>query len=119
MIGTSEVPVFRGCMNHLKVERATLRAMIRLYCRQIHHTKELCDDCSELWEYAEERLEKCPYGVDKPTCQNCPIHCYKSDKREKIREVMRYSGPRMIYRHPLMGLFHFIDGFRGESSISK
>jgi hypothetical protein len=72
VLGTSEVPVFRGCMINLEGERATLRAMIRLYCRQLHHTKKLCEDCSELWEYAEERLEKCPYGVENPPARTAP-----------------------------------------------
>jgi len=34
--------------------------------------------------------------------------------REKIRAVMRYAGSRMFYRHPILTLFHFIDGFRKE-----
>jgi hypothetical protein len=40
------------------------------------------------------------------------MHCYKPAMREKIKDVMRYSGPRMSYRHPLLALFHFFDGFR-------
>jgi hypothetical protein len=30
--------------------------------------------------------------------------------------VMRYAGPRMLYRHPIMTLQHMIDGLRGEPS---
>jgi len=29
--------------------------------------------------------------------------------REKVREVMRYSGPRMILRHPWLALMHVVD----------
>jgi hypothetical protein len=32
--------------------------------------------------------------------------------RERIREVMRYAGPRMPLRHPILSIFHFIDGKR-------
>ena len=62
--------------------------------------------------YAERRLEKCPYGQDKPTCANCPIHCYKPAQREKAREVMRFAGPRMTWRHPWRALNHLFDKLR-------
>ena len=95
-------------MIKLSQERTTLKAMIRLYCQQLHQPEAFCDECSSLWEYAKERLEKCPYGVEKPTCQICPIHCYKPDMRERIREIIRYSGPRMILHHPVMAVRHLI-----------
>lgn len=95
-------------MNNLIVERKTLQAMIRIYCRGHHQTDQLCADCSQLMEYAEERLAKCPFGNEKPACQNCPVHCYKPEMRQRIREVMRYAGPRMIWRHPLMAIQHVI-----------
>jgi len=63
-------------------------------------------------EYAETRLAKCPYGQDKPTCANCPIHCYKRAQREQVREVMRYAGPRMTFRHPVRALVHVFDKLR-------
>ena len=95
-------------MINLTQERATVRAMIQIYCKGTHQSKELCEECSGLWEYAEERLEKCPFGVEKPTCENCTVHCYKSDMRQQIREVMRYAGPRMIWHHPVMAIRHLI-----------
>ncbi len=92
-------------------ERKTVEAMIRIYCRGQHGTRSgLCAECGELLAYAHERLEKCRFGADKPTCANCPVHCYKPDMRERIRAVMRYAGPRMSYRHPILTLFHFWDG---------
>jgi hypothetical protein len=39
--------------------------------------------------------------------------------REKIRMVMRYSGPRMIYKHPIAAVWHLIDTRRKEPIISK
>lgn len=94
-------------------ERKTVEAMIRIYCRGQHDTRGgLCADCQELLAYAEERLARCRFGADKPTCANCPVHCYKPALRERIRAVMRYAGPRMAYRHPILTLYHFLDGRR-------
>jgi hypothetical protein len=39
------------------------------------------------------------------------IHCYKPAMREKIKNVMRYSGPRVTFRHPILALFHVIDSY--------
>jgi len=36
--------------------------------------------------------------------------------RERIRSVMRYAGPRMMYRHPLLAFHHLIDGMRKAPS---
>ncbi len=82
--------------------------MIRLYCKGNHHTNVLCPECKELVEYAKQRSEKCPFMKDKTFCVNCRIHCYKPEMREKIRTVMRYSGPRMIFYHPILALWHVI-----------
>jgi predicted amidophosphoribosyltransferase len=95
-------------MINLEQERATLLAMIKVYCRQKHGGDPLCEECSQLWDYAAERLAKCPFGVEKPTCQNCTVHCYKPEMRQRVREVMRYAGPRMIWHHPVMAIRHLI-----------
>ena len=97
-------------------EEKTIAAMIALHCRDHHATAAadardgLCSDCDELLEYARLRLEKCRYGVDKPTCANCETHRYKPAKRERVREVMRYSGPRMLKHHPVLAVTHLVDG---------
>lgn len=92
-------------------ERRTVAAMIRVYCHGRHGLRDgLCVACSRLHEYAMTRLEHCPFGDDKPTCAQCPVHCYKSDLREQIREVMRYAGPRMLWRHPWLAVRHLLDG---------
>ena len=88
--------------------------MVRLYCRN-HHARgdrHPCAHCREFLAYARRRLAKCPYGSDKPTCANCPVHCYKPEPREFARAVMRYAGPRMTWRHPLLALLHLLDGRR-------
>jgi hypothetical protein len=93
--------------------------MVRLYCRGNHEGPDRpCPECRELVEYALLRLDKCQFQDRKTTCAKCPVHCYRPDMRERIRLVMRYAGPRMMYRHPLMTLFHIIDGLRSEPTGS-
>lgn len=98
----------------LERERQTIGSMIELYCRDHHRpaSEPLCSDCSELRDYANHRLDKCPFGVSKPTCANCQIHCYKPACREKVREVMRYAGPRMLLRRPILTIRHMLEGRR-------
>ncbi len=95
-------------------EGKTIKVMIDMYCRGHHRGSKLCSECGELLDHALERLNKCPFQEGKTTCVKCPVHCYKPAMREKARVVMRYSGPRMAYRHPVLALFHFIDGARKE-----
>jgi predicted amidophosphoribosyltransferase len=96
-------------------ESRTVEAMVTIYCRGHHGTRRaLCLDCRELLDYARERLDKCPFQEGKTTCANCPVHCYRPAEREKIRAVMRYAGPRMPFRHPILTLFHFFDGLRKQ-----
>jgi hypothetical protein len=99
-------------MKHLERERRTIRKMVEIYCSDKHGSADLCDDCSVFMDYAEVRLDKCPFGDDKPTCANCPVHCYKPHYRDKAKEIMRYAGPRMLLRHPLLTIAHYIDGRR-------
>ncbi|MDD4335135.1 MAG: nitrous oxide-stimulated promoter family protein [Desulfotomaculaceae bacterium] len=90
-------------------EKDTLRKMINLYCRNQHRCdKALCEDCRGLLNYACKRLDLCRFGADKPTCGKCPVHCYKPDLRERVKKIMRYAGPRMIFYHPLDAVRHFI-----------
>jgi hypothetical protein len=94
-------------------ELRTVQAMIDAYCEGVHgSTGGLCEECRELAQYAEKRLQKCPFEEDKPTCANCPIHCYMPKRREQIKTVMRYAGPRMIFKHPIFAIRHWIDGMK-------
>ena len=97
-------------------ERRTIEAMIRLYCRDHHAPPEggLCPECRELLEYAEQRLARCPFQEGKTTCAKCPVHCYRPAMRERVRAVMRYAGPRMIRRHPVLALLHLLDSRRDK-----
>ena len=117
-------------MNRIDWEKRTVRHMIELWCRKNHGGKAcremgsrggglvshggsgegshggpgLCGECRELLEYSLARLEHCKFGNAKTKCHKCPVHCYRPDMREKIRTVMRFSGPRMLLYHPLEAL---------------
>ncbi|HAS04200.1 MAG TPA: nitrous oxide-stimulated promoter family protein [Dehalococcoidia bacterium] len=93
-------------------ERKTLITMIGMYCKGNHQGENLCPECAELLDYALKRLENCSFGEGKTTCAKCPVHCYKPQMRERIRKVMRYAGPRMIYTHPIQAIYHILDGRR-------
>lgn len=98
----------------LRREQRTIEAMLHLWCAaHPSHVRarrgELCAACEGLFEYASYRLVKCPYGEEKPTCKECPIHCYTRDRREQMHEVMRFAGPRMLLRHPILAYHHLRD----------
>ncbi len=104
----------------MNLEKRTIRAMIRIYCRAHHGSRSgLCPACADLLIYAEQRIDKCPFGTGKPVCNHCTVHCYKPDMREQVRVAMRYAGPRMPLRHPLLALRHLIRSKRYRSGCSK
>ncbi len=94
--------------------------MIKMYCDH-NHTKvgALCNECDELTEFAIERINRCVFKQDKPVCSECQIHCYRLDMREKIKTVMRFAGPKMIFRYPIRGIRHLIDKHRFKSPDIK
>ena len=94
-------------------EKKTLKAMISIYCRGSHEQHEgLCESCGELLDYALGKLGKCSFGAEKPKCSQCPIHCYKPAMRQKVKDVMRYAGPRMIHKHPVLAAKHILHGVK-------
>lgn len=106
--------------NKREQEKRTVALMIRLYCKKKHGVKEkLCDECQALHDYAMLRSDKCPFMETKTFCSNCKVHCYKPDMREKIREVMRFSGPRMIFHHPVMAVRHVIESKKEKNRLEK
>lgn len=101
-------------------EKEVVSLMIRLYCKKQHGTKGgLCIECNELNEYAKLRSDKCPFMESKTFCSNCRVHCYKPDMREKIRQVMRFSGPRMIMYHPVLAVRHVIESKKEKKRLEK
>ncbi len=96
--------------SRLDRERHTIQLMIEINCQDHHHPAEtLCTECQALLAYAMQRIDKCPFQSDKPTCAKCPIHCYKPAMREQVRQVMRYAGPRMLIHHPMLAAVHMWD----------
>ena len=94
-------------------EKRVVTLMIRLYCKKRHGTeKGLCPECAALAEYACERSNKCPFMENKTFCSNCRVHCYKPEMRSRIQKVMRFSGPRMIFYHPVMAIQHLVSSKR-------
>ena len=100
-------------------EKALVSEMIALYCRKKTRRARgaLCPDCAALNEYARLRSEKCPFMETKTFCSNCRVHCYRPDMREKIREVMRFSGPRMLLHHPIPAIRHVIEEKREKRRL--
>lgn len=101
-------------------EKETVSKMISIYCKKKHGTKQgLCPECAALQEYAKMRSDKCPFMETKTFCSNCKVHCYKPDMREKIRDVMRFSGPRMLFVHPVMEIRHVIESKKEKRRLEK
>ena len=112
-MNTAEKPIRPGrdrpTTPRLLRELQTIEAMTRIYCADHHGSARPCADCQALMTYAAKRLAVCTFGEDKPVCAKCQVHCYGKVMRDKVREVMRYAGPRMIWRHPWLALMHVVD----------
>lgn len=67
----------------------------------------LCDECADFFAYAVMKRQKCPLEAEKPSCKHCRIHCYASQQRAKVRQIMAWSGRRMILRGRLDYLWHY------------
>ena len=94
--------------NRIIREQETVEKMIFLYCKAHHQKPNPCFECIQLTDYVADRLQKCRFKDKKPNCKKCPAHCYKNEQREKIREAMRYAGPRMMWHHPYLAVKHLL-----------
>lgn len=95
-------------------ERIVVHHMIEAYCRGKHGTRRgsLCPECARLTEYADMRISRCPFMATKTFCSQCHVHCYAPEKLQAIKDVMRYAGPRMLLRHPVLVVRHGLDGMK-------
>ncbi len=100
-------------------EKETVSLMIRIYCRKNHGGKALCPDCAALDAYTRMRSDKCPFMETKTFCSNCKVHCYQPEMQEKIRTVMRFSGPRMIFYHPVLALRHVMETKKEKKRLER
>ncbi len=97
-------------MGRIEREKITIKLMIEIYCRKNHGCKDmLCEECRQLLKYAHKRLSHCKFGEEKSTCGRCPIHCYKKNMRAKVKEVMKFSGPRLIICNPIEITKHILN----------
>ncbi|MGU3525071.1 nitrous oxide-stimulated promoter family protein [Enterobacteriaceae bacterium C23F] len=93
-------------------EKLTIRRMIALYARRCPQAMPDDKHYQALNAYADKRLDKCVFGEDKPACKQCPVHCYQPVKREEMKQIMRWAGPRMLWRHPILTVLHLLDDRR-------
>ena len=102
-------------------ENKIIPIMIKKYCCGKHgaNGKEICEECKELTEYALFRLSKCPFKINKKFCSFCKIHCYKPEMREKIKAVMKYSGPRMMLSHPVFAISHVVQMIKYKNKLKR
>lgn len=101
-------------------EKEIVGLMIEMYCKgKKHEIDGLCIECDNLLKYAHQRVDFCPFMETKTFCENCTIHCYKPDMKAQIKEVMRYSGPRMIFHHPTLAINHEIQSFKEKRRRKK
>lgn len=98
-------------MTRIEREKRVVAKMVEIYCLHKEGNKNLCPRCSELLQYAVHRLSCCPHGEAKPTCRQCTIHCYSPEMRDRMRQVMRFSGPRMMLYSPVAAINHLLREF--------
>ncbi len=99
--------------NQIEYEKHTVEKMVSLYCRRSEGNKELCSTCKDLLDYAYNRLDDCIYGNSKPPCNRCSTYCYKPAMRDRIKQVMRFSGPRLMLYAPVATLKHMLQRIQG------
>ncbi|MHC4445781.1 MAG: nitrous oxide-stimulated promoter family protein [Planctomycetota bacterium] len=111
----------------LRSDLKTLARFIEVYCRHQHTDKSktpakikgydlraiagkvphLCPTCLKLITHAYVKRSLCPLEP-KPACKRCPDHCYHPQYRRQIREVMKYSGRKLVLSGRLDYLFHLL-----------
>lgn len=69
--------------------------------------RKICSECAVFMEYAVTKRLKCPLEAEKPSCKHCRIHCYGREQREKVREIMSYSGRKLMLRGRLDYVWHY------------
>lgn len=99
---------FSGPRSRIAQEKRVVGLMIRLYCRKKEKNRVLCPDCAALLAYAEARLDRCPFGDAKTSCQRCKVHCYRPGLRQRMKAVMRFAGPRMLLYAPWEAIRHLL-----------
>jgi len=106
---------------HQKKDIRLIGKFVEVYCHGRHGTAEknlfslpaglgerrLCPECSGFLLYAVTRRIKCPLESEKPTCKHCRVHCYNKTNLAKVKEIMAYSGRKLIMRGRLDYIWHY------------
>lgn len=95
-------------------EKKVITEMVKLYCRKNHKERELCDECREILNYSLKRIDNCRFMETKTFCSNCKSPCYSPKMKEKVKKIMKFSGPRMLLYHPLLVIYHIISGLKNK-----
>lgn len=112
----NEVTCLSNERTKIEREKLTIRHMIAIYCRGHRHSASgICGDCTSILRYAYERVDMCPYnGTVKPACGLCRTNCFTPGMHGLFHSIMRYAGPRMMVRHPILTMLHFWDAVRED-----
>lgn len=94
--------------NRLKKEKKVFEKMVLIYCKKKHQDNYPCIDCREIIKYGHDKINKCIHGEEKPFCSKCNVHCYEKNMQKKVKDIMRFSGPRIIFYHPIVSLKHLL-----------
>lgn len=106
--------------NIITREKKMVNAMAKIYCEDHHNTNDsLCPECITIRDYALKRLENCPYQEKKPVCGRCELNCYNKKFKDKAEKLFTYSGPRMFFHHPILGIQHICDSFKNNNKLKK
>lgn len=85
--------------------------MVDIYCSGNKHKLDengKCADCDLLLRYSKSRTDRCPYINETLFCSNCPTPCYRPDMKERMRDLMKYAGPRLFFKRPFTVIWHMI-----------
>ncbi len=120
--------IFERLNGKKKKDIEVLSNFVSIFCRENHplETKDtfcikdarlrraldsqellLCPDCRKLLNHGIAKLLLCPYDP-KPMCKKCQTHCYAPGYRERIREVMKFSGLYLIKHGRLDLMVHYL-----------
>jgi hypothetical protein len=107
-----------------KLEKKDIRLIgkfVEVYCAGKHGRMEkqpfplpenlgvrrMCAECSQFMAYAVAQRIKCPLEAEKPSCKHCRIHCYAKPQLAKVKEIMEYSGKKLMLRGRLDYIWHY------------
>lgn len=102
-------------------EIETVSLMIGLYCQKKHGTKkgELCPECRQLLDYVKFRRMKCRGVTKSPSARTAAFIVINRICSEKIARVMRFSGPKMVFYHPVIAFSHLAETKRQKRKLKK